>query len=353
MRLRTLRSVLFLAGFSILCAAFSAAVEPPIHRSGDYVFYRDHTWKSPTWIGFMRYDAQTWGAVLVTPEFSGRVSVLFRAEELDGQLVLTGQNIISSITQDDVPAVNYLMNMLPDMYSWRLAAARQAGGDLFPQQSGALLPADGEYRMIREEFGGPVRLRYSAWIPLFNLQGMYSPSGSALLELERAGRIQNGDEEAFYGFIPVPETLSVTGAPAISASGAREDRLVDGFTLKLDGNWTMIADNAYFLGDTAMLVVDTLSYRERGLEAARLSLELTRLFSLSGNMVWIRPDSLEVSGSASRFTISNLVYDPESGRWNRDIKLVVPGAEGTCRIISLAVNETVYQVNRAYFDSLF
>jgi len=358
MRTPTVRSAVFFLILSSLFTAFSVAVEPPIHRSGDYVFYRDHTWKSPTWIGFLRYDAQTWGAVLVTPEFSSRVAVLFRSEEVDGKMVLKGQKIISVITQNDVLAVNYLMNMLPDMYNWRTAAARQANGTLFPQQPGAILPSDGEYRFVRDEFGGPVRLVYSAWIPVFNLRGMYSASGKALLELERVGRIQNGDEDLFYDFIPVPETLSlsgtlsVSGAPVI-ASGAREDRLVDGFTLKLDGNWTMIADNAFFLGDMAMLVVDTLEYRQRGLETSRLPLELTRLFSLSGNQVWIRPDSLEVSGSATRFRISNLVYDLESGQWNRDIKLVVPASDGRSRIISLAVNETVYQVNRAYFDSLF
>ena len=342
----------------------------PESLSGDFVVYRDYSWKSPTWIGFLRYDDSTWGAFVKTPSSGSDVRILFRAERSGGTLVLTGQNIISKITQGDVPAVNYLMQLLPDLAAWRYQA--ESEGIVLPAAqavSGAagsplgkrseLLPPCVSLTRDRAEFGGAVALFFAPEVPVFNLAAMQgsgsgSDSGSgAMLALERAGRIQSGGDDAFFAFVPRGEPKP--GA-SLTVPQARktEKRSVDGIELSLDGQWTMVADNTFFLGNSAVIIVDTLDLALMQIPRDNLALSLVRLFSLSSGASWASPDALSMSGTAKRFRIENSIYDAVSGTMNRDIKLCVPSADGKrCAIATLSVNETAYRANKAYFDSIF
>ena len=95
------------AWFVICCMtafvpAFLFATQKPTTEStqgtfsGDYVIYRDYSWKAPTWIGFLYYNDETYGAFIRTdsPENSRTVSILFSTQVEKGQLVLTGQQIL-------------------------------------------------------------------------------------------------------------------------------------------------------------------------------------------------------------------------------------------------------------------
>ena len=65
--------------------AFLFATQKPVTESaqgtlsGDYVIYRDYSWKAPTWIGFLYYNDETYGAFIHTqaPEKNSTVSILF------------------------------------------------------------------------------------------------------------------------------------------------------------------------------------------------------------------------------------------------------------------------------------
>lgn len=336
-------------------SASAAMASYPESISGDYVVYRDYTWKSPTWIGFLRYDDSTWGAFVITPSSGANVSVLFRSERVDGAMVLTGQNIISKITNADVSAVNYLMQLLPDLSSWRMAATKDGKTVVSTKEAprSDLLPPAVSLPLTRAEFGGEITLTFAPEIPVFNLQSMTGSGGKAMLVLERYGRIQTGGDAAFFGFAPRP---AAKAAPALAVPSSRkaEARTVDGVTLSLDGQWTMIADNTFFLGDSAVIIVDTLDLALMQVPRENLALSLVRMFSLSSGTAWSDPLALAVSGTAKRFRVENTFYDVESGTVNRDIKLCVPSADGKkCTVASLSVNETAYRANKAYFDSLF
>ncbi len=325
----------------------SVALEgTPATRSGDYVVYRDYTWEKATWIGFLYYDDSTYGAFLVTPESGSKVSLLFRVETVEGQMILTGQNIISKITQDDVMAVNYLMTLLPDMYAWRLSAGT-VKTDRPP-----LLPPLVSKVLVKPEFGGEVVLNYASEVPVFNMQDMVSSAGKPVLSLARMGHIQAGEEESFFGFVPVPE-LKEGAALSVPSSRKSEVKTVDGVKVNLDDQWTMVADNTFFLGDAAALIVDTIDLTEQKIDQKNLPVSLVRLFSLSSKSSWALPPSLSVTGTAKKIRIANTFYDMTTGAANRDIKLCMPLAKGKCTIISLSVSETAYRANKAYFDSLF
>ncbi len=352
------------AGTGLASGGLPASFPSPV--SGDYVVYRDYSWEKPTWIGFLYYDDSTYGAVAVTPSSGANVSVLFRVETVDGKLVLIGQNIVSKITQSDVVTVNYLMSLLPDLYAWQQGSGVQrratAGTATVPAVAlrSLLLPAAIVHSLNKVEFGGDVSLRFVPEVPVFNLQGMTGIGGKPILELARVGRIRSGEDSSFFGFTPVPVQVALKeGTPLVlSPSRKGDSKTVDGITLKLDGQWTMVADNTFFLGDTAVLIVDTVDLAALGLpteklKPANLPLALVTLFSLSSSTSWAIPAELMVSGTEKRFRIENLFYDSETGHANRDIKICIPLADHTCTVISLSVSDTAYQANKAYFESLF
>lgn len=331
-------------------------VKFPKTLSGEYVVYRDYTWEKPTWIGFLYYDDSTYGAFCVTPDTKSTVSVLFRTETVDGKLVLTGQNIISRITQTDVLAVNYLMGLLPELYDYRQTALSDGvtvneAADREPTRS-QLLPARVKQKMIRAEFGGEVTVLYAAEIPLFNVQGIVSSSKKPVLELARIGRIQSGDDASFFGFSPVPGMQHVSNF-TIPATRIKETKLVDSISLFLDNQWTMVADNTFFLADTAILIVDTADFSSLNVSPTLLPLSLVRLFSFSNKLTSSIPSEMKVSGTLKKFRVDNLFYDSVTGTANRDIKICVPLDGGKCTIVSLSVSEGAYLKNRAYFDSLY
>jgi len=342
---------------SSLFSAFPSSI------SGDYVVYRDYTWDKPTWVGFLYYNDTTYGAFVITPETGANVSLLFSTEILDGKMVLTGQNIISKITPDDVLAVNYLMRLLPDLYSWRMGPDSAAFATKTGVSSGTeagkaavrspLLPSLVTQKRNLSSFGGDVSLVFAPEIPLFGLRDISATAGNSSLELVRMGRVQSGGDKEFFAFKPMGDVKS---GIALSVPSARkiESKTVDGVKLNLDDQWTMVADNTFFLGNAAVIIVDTLDLSLMQIPRENLPLSLMRLFSLSSMTSLTTPSELSMNGNAKKFRIVNLIYDVESGSLHRDIKTCIPSADGKkCAVVSMSVSETAYKANGAYFDSLF
>jgi hypothetical protein len=324
------------------------------------VIYRDYSWKAPTWVGFLYYDDSTYGAVAVTPSTGARVKVFFSVETVDGKMILTGQNVVSKVAQDDVLTVNYLMSLLPEMWGWRSLADRAPVKNApatktrsLGSERSLLLPPPVRASAKLADFGGDVILTWAPEISVFNLAAVDSAGGKPVLELARIGRIKSGGEDAFFGFSPTPESKPGV-ALALPASRKAEVRTVDGVKLSLDGQWTMVADNTFFLGDAAVIIVDTLDIALMQIPAANLPLSMVRLFSLSSDFSWAYPDETAVSGMPKTFRVTNLFYDGKTGTANRDIKECRLSADGKkCVVVSLSVSETAYRSNKAYFDSLF
>ncbi len=352
-----LASVCLCAEPSAASDAFSRYQSP---ESGEYAVYRDYSWKRPTWVGFLMYDESTYGALLVTPASGTRVSVLFRVEASGDRMILVGQKNLLKPRQEDVPAVNYLMGLLPDMYAWRQAARgaakpadAKAKAAIASRDPSALLPPAVSVDLDIAAFGGAVTLTWAPEVTVFNLHSIRQAGGAPMLALARTGRIAPDGDHGFFSFAP-PQSPSAGVTLAVPASRAREAKTVDGVRLNLDDQWTMIADNTFFLGNAALLVVDTLDLRLLGIAPDGLPLSLARRFSASSGSAWADPAEFSITGESARFRIDGLFRDVESGRENRDVKLCIPSSDGRrCVVVSLSVSETAYRANRAYFDSLF
>ncbi|HNQ96910.1 MAG TPA: hypothetical protein PKH81_02355 [Treponemataceae bacterium] len=354
----TFSLALLLCGLGLVYGAERNPSFPePLH--GEWVLYRDYSWKDPTWVGFMYYDDSAWAALLVTPATGTRVSILFRTENADGTMILLGQRNLGSPTPDDTLPINYLMGLLPDLHAWRyeaLSSSAKKDRGAHKGRSSLLPPAMVSRRDIRS-FGGAVSLLWKPEIAAFNLDSITASDGSPRLRLALQGRISSGSDNDFFTLEP-PTDQAVQTRPAaditLQPSKNREKRVVDGVTLSLDSSWTMIADNTFFMGNEAMLIVDTLDVRLMGLASVNLPLEMLRLFSRSGKDAVMDVSSHALSGSAKRFRIESVVRDRQTGRVNRDIKVCIPQSDGAkCALVSLSVSDDFYQANKKYFESLF
>lgn len=311
--------------------------------SGDYVIYRDYSWKTPTWFGFLYYDDETYGAFIYSPEKNSTVSILFSGQVKNGTLILTGQQIISPITPDDTLAVNYLMNLLPKLYELRT----------MPHSNTAPFgTADVHTQM--EEFGGAVDLRFQSFIPLFHLATMTGTKKETILEFAETGSIKENGETAFYGFTP-PEFKSDSNTFKRNKKAKKETITISGITLNLDSQWKKIADNSFLCGDTAFLTVTDINIppSAEGKQPLSESEQILRLLTSSSPYAKTLLPYTVIEGTEAAFTVRQSVYDVASKKVTKDIKRCIKNKDGTFTIISLTVNSLAYHAEQTYFDGLF
>ena len=312
--------------------------------SGDYVIYRDYSWKAPTWIGFLYYNDGTYGAFIRTDEPGNphTVSILFSTQVEKGQLVLTGQQIISSITSDDTFGVNYLMELLPKLYELKT----------FPRAGKAPF-GTATVRKQMEEFGGTVTLNFQSFVPLFHLKTITGVKKETVLELTEIGSINGNGESVFYGYDPV-EPQQDTNVFTLNKAAKKETVTVSGVRLHLDSQWKKIADNSFLCGNTAFLTVSTINVppAENGNPLSAPE-QLLRLLTASSPYAKILLSYTTVEGKQTTFTLKQSVYDVESKKISKDIKRCIKNKDGSFTIVSLTVNSHAYSAEQAYFNGLF
>lgn len=341
---------LTLGGMTAFAPAFLFAAQKNISESaqgtfsGDYVIYRDYSWKAPTWIGFLYYNDETYGAFIRTdePENPRTVSILFSTTVENGQLVLTGQQIISSITQDDTLGVNYLMGLLPKLYELKT----------FPRAGKAPF-GTATVRKQMEEFGGSVTLDFQSFVPIFHLKTLRSAKKETVLELTEIGSINGNGESVFYGYSPAAAQQG-SNVFTLDKAAKKETITVSGISLHLDSQWKKIADNSFLCGDTAFLTVSTVTMppAENG-NLLSVYERLLRLLTASSPYAKTLLPYTTAEGTQASFTLRQSVYDIESKKISKDIKKCIKNKDGSVTIISLTVNSHAYSAAQAYFNGLF
>ena len=124
--------------------------------SGDYIVYKDASWKEEAYLGFLYYNETSIGTFLYIPTYSLRVKILFSVEDLNGELVLTGQKILGEQRNDElyILAVNYLMDILPNLYKTKIKPNKKVG-----------IIRKGEKIFNTKQFGPSCTFYYSSYIP--------------------------------------------------------------------------------------------------------------------------------------------------------------------------------------------
>ncbi len=308
--------------------------------SGDFTIYRDYSWKTPTWIGFLYYDDETYGAVLYTPEKNSRVSILFSCDATKKTLELTGQRIISHITKEDTFAVNYLMSILPKLYAHRV----------FPKGRSGIFSSITK-KIDEALFGGTAEVQYDSYIPLFHIKTLKDAKKNVVLELEEIGALQGKPDIYFYNYEP-----SISKQPfkhfKRNKKAKKQSVKVFDYTFKLDSGWKKIADTSFLYGDTAFLTATGLKIPAEK-SVLKPQERLIRYFLSSGQNAKVLLPHTRISGTENRFTLSQSVYDVQLKKVNKDIKCCIKNDDGSYTVLSLTVDSHAYSTDTAYFNALF
>lgn len=307
--------------------------------SGDYVIYKDETFKEETWIGFLYYDPATYGAVLYTPSKNKRICLAFSVKTKDAKMELTGQKLISKIdmrSESDIEAVNYLMQILPDLYSW--------GENLALKKNTALRYSNKKIKNVAK-FGGDIKVRSASFVPLFGIENIKDKKNNRLLYVSRIGRVLSSEAE-FFDFI-LPFERKKSASLKLDKNAETKSIKVKNFSVDIDSQWTKITENSYLLGNSAFLTISLIPLAQ----VSSFS-KLITFFLLSSPNRTVDIDSISLNGNAKNFTVKSTVYDNESQTVNLDKKKLMRFAD-TYVLLSLTVASSDYEKYKQYFDRIF
>ncbi len=313
-------------------------------KSGDYVIYRDYSWKKETWIGFLYYDKNTVGSFLYTDKGKTFVKILFSGEELDGEFIIIGQNNISgkNNSSDYIYAVNYLMQLLPKLYKWREE----------PKKESLVLKTCLKH-IFEEQYGGECVVNYSSYLPLFYIDSIVDKKEKIVLKIEEMGLVKNSDE-TFFNFSPIKISKEKKSSFALNTKVKKTIKKIDGITLNLDEQWKQHTQNTFFLkDDLAFLVINAIDLK--GIPDAEKDQNafLIKLLCSSGKDAKVLLNKTDVLGSKDKFKIISSVYDVTTNSVKASIKLIKKYEGLKYQIIILNVDNSIYSHNKEYFDNLF
>jgi len=312
--------------------------------SGDYIVYKDSSWKSETYVGFLYYNATSIGAFLHIPDSKLRITILFSCEDVDGELVLTGQNITSPRNNDElyILGVNYLMDMLPSFYNKKIR----------PSIKSHAIRREGK-TFDTEQFGTSCAFSYASFVPLFGLESIHDSKGRTMLSLEKIGRIKNGEDNTFFNFEPIRVKKTVKTVDfKLDAKAKKQTLHIEGIDFRLDSQWTQIADNSFFMKDVAFLTINRVKEAQFNSIPNDFASSVVQLFSMSRPETKLFMEENELQETKEGFVFSTLQYDSLVNKKIRDINTVFKQGKEYV-IVSLTVSDVCYKKYKSYFASLF
>lgn len=335
--------------------------------SGDFVFYKDYTFKRESYVGFLMYDEGTYCARYFAPKNEEKpakeVKILFTVNTDKDFMELTGEKIISGRQADDTEVINYLHDMI-----YELNARRIKAGSVTPKDvdfSDDDVPFLRQGKLVADEFmqfGGDVKVVYDYVVPLFNVKAVYDYSGDAKFEVATIGRLTSSDDNSFDDFAGFAELENFgkdkkkKSVAAKKIKVSKKDVVVnkteDGQVIALDSGWSRSMDNLWMRGNDAVISAIKVS-KDFGAEnelQADLGFMLKQ-FLINASGVYRDWKSLFVDFDDEDIKFQSLVYQP--GKVTRNFVLIESEDESDdCAIMTLSVFENVYKKNSKYFNEI-
>ncbi|HZK19275.1 MAG TPA: hypothetical protein VFC68_00975 [Treponemataceae bacterium] len=301
-------------------------------ENGQFVYYRDYTFSYEAYIGFLQYDASTYAIryFAKSPAKGLPIIELILTLNTDSDFIeITGEKIVSKVTNNDIDIMNYMHDML-----YELSARRKKVNN---ETVTTHVKSFEEYL----QFGGNVHLFYNPIVPLFNLQTIKDSDKNILLEAVMIGKITNESDFAWSHFFGTPHTL-----PEVYTYNEKQvnNLTQKGFTT-IDNQWEQIMDNFFLLDDNALMFETEVQTKEY--------FSLLRAFSLSDNnkTVYFKNQTIKTTNDGS-IILSNLINDNQTKEYQQDIKILSAIDKGSCKITGLTVFDGFFQSNKDYFNML-
>lgn len=377
--------------------------------SGEYVYYKDNTFRRKSYVGFLYYDDSAFAARYYAPADEKQklpakeISILVSVDTESNHFDITGEKFLTSISMDpqDADIVNYLHDLM-----FEFTERRQKVWDVSPEtvdytgisakgtkkslHSGASFSDRGV--VIEEDylqFGGKVKIYYDYLVPIFNVRKIVSADGTVMFEAATAGQLVSSADKSFTDFKGFPEDLFYPKSVAkeIKPSNEKQSFIIrsangSNQTIELDSLWQQSMDNVWFLGNSALLSVNVVSLPEANAEKEKYLNMLKRRMLLGTTGSYIVWQNLELIASDEEIRLSTYYYQNNSdsgavsgsestGRTGisrsanadragtgtssnltKDTKILTKMNESEYGFVSFTVFDEEYRKNHAYFDSV-
>lgn len=274
--------------------------------SGEYVYYKDNTFKRESYIGILYYDDTTIQMRYYAPANpeqalpENEVSILFSLNPDSPHMELTGERIISSIVpnSDDITLVNYLHDILYEFSAHRIKVENVANRDIQVYQDFS-------------QFGGNVAITYDCTIPIFNIRNIKKSDGTILLECYTVGKIASDSDQSFNHFKNFPKDTYKKSWTKRYKRSKSVDYTFDNMSVTLDEKWKpFMADNMWALGNDAILTLSEIPPVAKDDNATENF--LIKLLVKGNEGTYLKYDTLKINTEDNKLKITAEVYDPEN-----------------------------------------
>ena len=325
-----------------LCFAIPGVTPLISDSSGEFVYYRDHSFSRESYIGLIFYDEATYGVRYFAPADSKKrlpalsflVLVTIDSEKI-GAVEFTGEKVEPlPRSEEETAIINYLHDFLYELFP-----RRERAGDIFETTE-----ITGDY----EQFGGRVKFVYDPLVPVLNLRSISTIDGKIALELVTEGKLRSAQDASFNSFSGIPQKAKKTQNLKINKKLSKQTQKIDcdTFEFSLDSQWEQKSPLVWMISSVAMVTASQVTVPEE------MENRLLRMLRLGSDCSYPVFASLNVEKKGERTVVSQRFFDSETGEFQIDKKILAKRADGSTVIFSLTSEESAYSKNKAYFDSI-
>ncbi len=316
--------------------------------SGQFVYYRDSSFNRESYIGAIYYDESTYVFRYYAPEYGTKqdykpakdIQIAFAIDPSKDFVEMTGENILTVVTPDDVDLINYIHD-----FFYEMNARRKSIGDL-PEKK----VSNQEYA----QFGGAVQLEYDPLIPLFNLKQITGNKNKPLLEIVTAGQLTASNDTTFTDFKGIPSLKNDKSAPIKLKKNSKKatysykpEESLPNSKITLDAQWKKQTENLFSLENSAMLSMNLGVIEEPVIEDF-----LKRSLILGHDHVYPDLTNIQQEENAESFTIKQFYYYADANSFSVDYKKIIRGENSLAGVLTLTVYYSAYLKNQKYFDTI-
>ncbi len=344
--IKTLIGILFCFVIALPAIAFPGIKSYCPDASGQYVYYRDYSFEYEAYVGFLCYDEGTYAMRFFAPAKTGNnysipksIEILFTVNPNVQHTELTGERFLSVIEGSDTEIVNYMHDLV-----YELSARRRN-----IEQVTKTVQVQEDF----SQFGGLVTMEYSFDVPIFNLKQICDTDENPIFQLITAGALVSSNDTSFSNFEGFPAPLKDIQRKFSSKYKKPDTQITyNSQSILLDDQWSQAADNMFFLGDVAVLVMsDFPASKDSSTEKVLDS--FCRIFSLGTQNSYAIWNNRKIEKTKKSLSVEISYYLPKENAVSRDFKIITKNSktEGFS-VISLTVFDNAYKANKDYFDSI-
>ncbi len=319
-------------------------------ESGQFVYYRDYSFTTETYIGFLQYDKGSYAIRYYAPNpeiGSSEIELLITIDKNLSYVLMTGERIISDVTMNDNTTINYLHDLFYEFSARRKKVTFPviASTDLEKLRSLANTLQDSKLEKNEDffQYGGDVTMEYDFSIPIFNVRSIKS-NDKAILEAVTMGQLMESSDTSFSDF------KGFSNIPSKNVNTTLKQTNMESLWEEKEPNFWFINDDALLYSYDVEMTQEFFTDQSYGIFdffARKLSI------SISPSYVYLPAQSVYKSNNS--LIVSNVIYLPQSNTYTQDTKIINAPVQNTggvslYSLTSISAFYDFFYANEDYFQ---